>query len=149
MEDDPNTGGDYASFYGIVEDGAPGQATRITGATSGAYMLTPDPADVANAIIEALEQVVTDVWWDITYCDPELTVTLTPEVWEDIPGGVTVEFDETIEVDEEAIGGTYSCIVDFYANHVEEGGLLIGTEEIVIHVIAIDKYYTHKVHTLL
>jgi hypothetical protein len=133
LDDDPNDGGgEYAAAYGITENGAPGQATRIASETGGIYMFTPNPEDVATVIIDALEQVVTDVWWQIGDCDDELKVTLTPSVHLDVPGGTTVPFVETIELDTDAVTGIYSCIVEFYANHYPEEGALIGTQEIKV-----------------
>lgn len=127
-------GGDYATTYGIVENGNPGQAFRLATATGGVYMLTPEPEDIDDAILAALEEVTTDVWWEIDYCDDELTVDLTPDVEYDIDGGTNVEFLETIQVADFAEAGTYTCTVNFYANHYPEEGALIGTQTIEVNI---------------
>jgi hypothetical protein len=127
-------GGDYNSYYGIIEGGTPGQASRLSSATGGSYMLTPDVGDIDTAILESLEEVTTDVWWEIDECDEELNVDLTPEVYYDVAGGTTLNFLETIELDETAEAGTYNCVVTFYANSYPEEGAVIGTQTITVYV---------------
>lgn len=112
-----------------------GQATALTGATNGVLLPDASPDEIADAIITGLLELTTDVWYDIT-CDDGLTVTLDPEVYYDVPGGATVDFDETIEVDNDADlqGQTLHCSVDFLANSYPDGGTSIGVEEIWIRV---------------
>lgn len=58
LDDDPNVaGGDYATAYGIVEDGAAGQASRIAAATGGAYLFAATPEEAVAAILEGIEQL--------------------------------------------------------------------------------------------
>ena len=59
LDDDPtgSFGGDYASAYGIVEDGSAGQASRIAAATGGVYLSGVAPGGVVAAILAGLEEV--------------------------------------------------------------------------------------------
>ena len=138
-DDDPTVGGgDYAAAYGIIEDGTAGQATRIATATGGAYLFAATPEEAVAAVLEGIEALTTDVWWEVTACDPGLTVTLDPIVRYDVPGGTTVEFAETITVanDPELSCGILDAMVAFYANsHPDTEGALVGTQEIIIHVL--------------
>jgi hypothetical protein len=135
IDDDPSlSGGDYAAVYGIVEDGSPGQASRIAAATGGAYLVAATPEEAVAAVLEGIEQLTTDVWWEVE-ADDGLHVALDPEVYYDVPGGTTVDFVETITLDDDAPQcHTLGALVYFYANHYPEEGVLIGKQEIFIHV---------------
>lgn len=135
LDDNPNNhGGDYAAAYGIVENGAAGQAGRIAAATGGVHLTGVGPDDIVDAIIEGLEAIKTDVW-GVVEADDGLTVELDPEVYEDVPSGTSVSFTETITVAEDAEQcTTLTATVKFYANsHPDEGGV-IGTQTISIKV---------------
>lgn len=135
LDDDPNvSGGDYAAVYGIVEDGSPGQASRIAAATGGAYLFAATPEEAIAAVLAGIEQLTTDVWWEVE-ADPGLMVELSPVAWLDVPGDTTVEFEETITLDEDAPQcHTLTATVTFYANEWPEEGAVIGEQEISIHV---------------
>jgi hypothetical protein len=134
-DDDPNdAGGDYAGFYGIVEDGSAGQASRIAAATGGAYLFAGTPEEAVAAVLEGIEQVTTDVWWEVE-ADDGLIVELSPTAWLGVAGDTTVEFEETITVAEDAPQcQTLTATVTFYANHYPEEGAVIGEQEISIQV---------------
>ena len=135
LDDDPNVaGGDYTGFYGIVEDGAPGQASRIAAATGGAYLFAATPEEAVAAVLEGIEQLTSDVWWEVE-ADPGLIVELEPAVHYDVLGDTTVEFEETITLDDDAPQcHTLTATVTFYVNEYPEEGAVIGEEEISIHV---------------
>jgi len=139
LDDDPNVwGGDYAAFYGIVEDGTPGQASRIATATSGKYLFAATPEEAIEAVLTGIEQLTTDVWWEVVECDPGLTVELEPAVYYDVPGDTTVQFAENITVAEDAPQcETLTATVIFYANEYPEEGVVIGEQQISIHVVDI------------
>ncbi|MDO8473468.1 MAG: hypothetical protein Q7T05_06585 [Dehalococcoidia bacterium] len=123
-------GGNYASAYGIVEGGLPGQAGRIAAATNGAYLLAPTAADVAVKILEGLHNLKTDVWGTVV-ADPGLSVTLVPPVHFGVASGTPVNFIETI-----TITGTkclkYYATVTFWGNTHPKEGAVIGTEKIEV-----------------
>ena len=135
LDDDPTWGGgDYAAAYGIVEDGAAGQAGRIAAATGGAHLTGVESGDIVDAILEGLEALTTDVWWEVE-ADEGLTVELTPAVHYDVAGGSTVEFTETITVEKDAPQcNTLEATVIFYANEHPEAGAEIGRQTISIKV---------------
>jgi hypothetical protein len=135
LDDDPNVaGGNYATTYGIVEDGAPGQASRIAAATGGAYLFAATPEEAVEAVMAGIEQLTTDVWWEVD-ADPGLTVELSPLAWLEVPGDTTVEFEETITVAEDAPQcEILTATVTFIANEWPEEGEAIGEQEISIYV---------------
>jgi hypothetical protein len=135
LDDDPNVaGGDYAAAYGIVENGSPGQASRIATATGGAYLFAATPEEAVEAVLAGIEQLTTDVWWGVE-ADPGLIVELSPVALLDVPGDTTVEFEETITLAEDAPQcETLTATVTFYANEYPEEGAVIGEQEISIHV---------------
>lgn len=138
LDDDPNVaGGDYAANYGIVEDGSPGQASRIATATGGAYLFAATPEQAAAAVLEGIEQLTTDVWWEVK-ADPGLTVTLEPAVHYDVSGDTMVRFAETITVAEDAPQcETLEAVVVFLADTYPEEGVEFGRQLILIHVLDI------------
>jgi len=145
-DDDPlDAGGDYATAYGITENGTAGQASRIATATSGAYLFAATPEEAAAAVIAGIEAVTTDVWWEVTYCDDGLSVTFDHEVELNVPGDTEVTFIETI-----SIAGTeppckkYTAIVTFYANTYPEEGIAIGEEKITVGDITPPKVWVDE-----
>ena len=102
--------------------------------TGGAVKkISDDSSDIVGAVLEALEELLTDVWWTVE-CDDGLVVALSPVVQMDIPGNVTVYFNETIVVPDATEPGMYYCNVTFMANHYPEEGAVIGVETICIEV---------------
>jgi hypothetical protein len=139
LDDDPTKGGgNYASYYGIVEDGTSGQASRIATATGGVYLTALTPEEAVDAVIEGLEALATDVW-GVVEADEGLTVTLEPVVHYDVPSGTTVTFTETITLAEDAPQcNTLEATVTFYANSYPEEGAVIGEQKISIKVNDVD-----------
>ena len=140
-DDDPTVaGGDYASYYGITEDGTAGQASRIANATGGAYLFATTPAEAAAAVLAGIGELTTDVWWNVTAVDPGINVTLEPAVHYGVSGNTTVAFNETVTVTADpSVSTTYNATVAFYANtYPETEGAFIGEENITITVIVID-----------
>lgn len=130
LDDDPNVGGgDYASFYGIVENGSPGQASRIAAATGGSHLIAATPDEVSGLILDALTNLPTDVWPTVV-ADPGLSVTFEPAVRYGVVSGSTVSFEETITIDPDFPCGTYGAVVTFWANSYPEEGQNIGEETI-------------------
>jgi hypothetical protein len=139
IDDDPNIGGgDYAFAYGTVEDGSAGQASNIAAATGGAYLFTATPEEAADAVLAGIEELTTDVWWEVT-ADPGLTVTLDPAVHLGVSGGAIVSFAETIEVTGDVpVSTTFTATVAFYANSYPDEGAIIGEQTITVIVVVID-----------
>lgn len=121
-------------LVGLKASGAGGEIDALAAATGGSVQpLSSDGANIAQAILAALEQIMTDVWWEAT-CDTGLVVNLTPDVHYDIPGGTTVVFQETVSVPGTTLPGDYSCTVTFYANEYPAAGAVIGEQTVNIHV---------------
>jgi hypothetical protein len=99
-------------------------------------LISDDSSDIVEAILAALEELKTDVWWE-TDCGPELSISLTPDVQYQVEGGTTIEFAETIFVPNNTAPGDYTCTVTFYANTYPDEGVFLGEEEIKIKVVPI------------
>ncbi len=125
------------SVIGLVPGGAGTNACvdAIAAATGGTVQATTDTGeDIKAAILAGLEQLTTDVWWTVT-ADPGLTVELSPDVHYDVPGGSTVNFTETITVDEAVpIGEILTATVTFWANSYPAEGGIAGEQTIRITV---------------
>lgn len=107
--------------------------TTLAADTGGVVkLLADDSANIVEAVLDALDEVLTDVWYEVD-CPDGLTVTLDPVMYEDYPGGSTLLFNEIISVSEDAFG-EYSATVTFYANTWPHEGAVIGVEEIKITV---------------
>lgn len=117
---------------------APGSGTELdalAAATGGSVQaLSSDGANIAQAILDGLAEVTTDVWWELGACDAELVVSLDPAVHFDVAGATTVSFTETIEVPDGTAPGVYTCSVNFIANEHPAEGASIGTQDITITV---------------
>jgi len=129
---------------GIIVIGlTPGGATTIAcvdtlaaGTGGSVQATTATGEDILEAIMAGLEELTTDVWWEVE-ADDGLTVELDPVVHSDVEGETTVTFTETITVDEEVWHcTTLTATVTFYANNYDvlEGGV-VGEQTIVIHVV--------------
>jgi hypothetical protein len=88
---------------------------------------------ILSPVSKAEAEGQTDVWWRAV-CDPELAVTLLPEVYYDVSGGTTLDFAETIGVPTAAEPGDYDCTVTFYADEYPEEGAVIGVQNIRVTV---------------
>ena len=107
----------------------------IADATGGSTKpISSDSSDIVEAIMAALEEITTDVWGEHT-CPPGITITFDPEYHENVAGDTSVQFEETIHVDNSVEPGEYTCTVEFYANtYGGNGGTLLGTQTITVTV---------------
>jgi len=122
---------------GLKAGDAGGELDALAAATGGSVQpLSDDGANIATAILNALAELTTDVWWTED-CGPELDASLDPMVHENVPGETTVNFTETIAVPNETEPGDYYCKVTFWANEYPEEGSEIGTQDIHVKVIPI------------
>lgn len=123
-------------IIGLKAPGAGGELDALAAATGGSTQpLSSNGEDIAQAILDGLAELTTDVWWEVVECDLGLTVTLEPPVHFGIPGDTTVLFEETITLDEDApqCHWLYALVL-FYANSYPAEGEVIGEQEIYIHV---------------
>lgn len=119
-------------LIGLKASGAGGELDALATATGGSVQpLDDDGENIAMAILAALQEIKTDVWWDVT-CDPDLPVTLDPAVYYDVPGETTLDFLETITAGLDL--GLHECTVIFTANDYPEEGAEIGRQKILIDV---------------
>ena len=124
------------TLIGLKAPGAGGELDALAAATGGSVQdLDSNGANIAEAILNGLEEVTTDVWAEID-CEDGLSVILDPVVWYDISGDTTVTFEETISVDSDLTpdGRTLECTVTFIANEYPEEGAPIGTQKIEITI---------------
>ncbi len=112
----------------------------IAGVTGGSAVqinadgTVPGGISLTELILDLVAEVETDVWWQVA-ADPGLSVVLTPAVHYDVPGGSTVQFQETITVAEDATPcTTLDAVVTFYANSYPEEGAVIGRQYVSIKV---------------
>jgi hypothetical protein len=136
IDDDPNLGGgDYATAYGIVENGAPGQASNIAAATGGSYLFAATPEEAVDAVLAGIAELTTDVWWEIT-ADPGLDVYINPLVYLSISGPTVLSFFEAITVDDDApqCDTVLRATVTFIANSYPDEGEIIGRQIIEVTV---------------
>ncbi len=110
---------------------ATGQATAITGATSGVLLPEATSNQVADAILTGLTNLPVTVSHTVDGCSPELNVTLSPAS-QTVTSGDNATFTETIAVanDPSLMGTTQSCVVHFE----DENGNSLGDETITIHI---------------
>jgi hypothetical protein len=107
LNDDPASSAyDYSGYCDVI-NGAAGQADRITTATDGTSLADVAPADVAAAILAAIGAVSVEVSMT-SNCAAPITTSFDPASYT-VESGSTVEFDETISVEEFAPPGTYEC----------------------------------------
>lgn len=113
-----------------------GWYTSLAEDTGGAVkQISSDSSDIVEALMEALEEVKTDVWYTVD-SPPQIQVSLDPEKYTGVSGGSTLSFTETITVSPDAEPGDYTCTVTFYANTWPHEGSEIGVESITVHVNA-------------
>jgi hypothetical protein len=114
----------------IKAPGAGSEMDDLAAATGGTVKTTDaSSTEIAEAIIGGIEELEFDITGHPVGCDP-LEITFEPPVHEDVPGGSSVEFEETIAVPGDFTGsGTFHCTVEFKA-----GDAVIGVQEISITV---------------
>jgi hypothetical protein len=128
LDDDPgDAGGDYAWVYGIVENGTPGQATRIANATGGVYLFAPTPEEVADKILEGLQNLPITVTPVVEGClELGVSVQFFPPVVT-VPSGDPAIFREVVTAAKDA-KQCNKCVVKF----IDGAGNVLGEQ--VIHV---------------
>lgn len=131
------------AVVGLKAPGAAGELDALAAATGGSVQaLGSDGANIAAAILAGLAEITTDVWGVPGTCD--LDISLDPAVHEDIAGGESVVFTETIAVPNDTAPGTYECDVVFWANGYPEEGTEIGTQTVTIEVVPIPVFIDIK-----
>jgi hypothetical protein len=124
-------------LVGLKALGAGGELDALAAATGGSVQpLSSDGANIAAAILAALAEITTDVWWEAS-CDMGLAVSLAPEVYYDVAGGTLLTFQETVAVPNATPPGDYTCTVTFIANDHPEEGAPIGQQTVNIRVVPI------------
>lgn len=120
---------------GLKAPGAGSELDALAAATGGSVQpLSPDGANIAQAILDGLEELTTDVWWEVK-ADDDLIVELTPAVHFGVPGDTTVIFEEKITATDDAPQcHTIYATVTFFANHWPGEGAVIAKQEICIKV---------------
>ncbi|MFC1940956.1 hypothetical protein ACFLWL_00880 [Chloroflexota bacterium] len=123
---------------GLKAPGAGTELDNLASATGGSVQaLSSNGANIASAILAGLAQLTTDVWWNVTSISPGLNVSLSPAVYNNVPGNTTKSFTESISVDSNAPEcSTLTATVTFYSNtHPKvDGRDVIGTQTISITV---------------
>jgi hypothetical protein len=106
--------------------------------TGGSVHPTTETGEtIMEAIMAGLKELTTDVWWKVV-SDPNLSVELSPTVHQDVPGGSTIDFEETITVSLDAPKcSTLTATVIFFANTYPEEGGVVGEQTIEIYVIPV------------
>ncbi|WP_329070601.1 HYR domain-containing protein [Streptomyces sp. NBC_01429] len=105
----------YAGIPGQIENPRidPDQADRVIAETGGKMVNGVDEDAVVDAILDGLRDLPTTVGHQLDACDPALTVTLDPPT-RSVESGKVAQFDETIQVAEDAPQGTrLTCTVQF------------------------------------
>lgn len=123
----------------VIAIKAPGSGSEmddLATATGGAVAYTDDTStEIAEAILGAFEELTFNITAEVEGCDP-LIITFDPEYYEDILGGDSVVFEETITVPEGITkedlppDGRIECEVVFKADDTE-----IGRQSISIQVV--------------
>ncbi|MEU8279720.1 vWA domain-containing protein [Microbispora bryophytorum] len=108
-----------------------GQATAIADATDGQLFSGLNASEVSDTILAALHNLPVTVTHQLSDCDPNLSVSLTPGS-RAVTSGDDTTFTETVSVGAGAEpGSTLTCKVDFLLNDVLSPGF---TETITEHV---------------
>ncbi|WP_329262803.1 VWA domain-containing protein [Actinoallomurus sp. NBC_01490] len=108
-----------------------GQATAITNATGGQLFSGIDASQVSSTILAALHNLPVTVTHRLRDCDPNLSVSLTPDS-RTVTSGDDAGFTEVVSAGAGAApGSTLNCKVDFLLNGVLQPGF---TETITEHV---------------
>jgi hypothetical protein len=100
-------------LIGLKVGAAGTELDDLAAATGGSVQpLSSDGSNIADAILDALAELTTDVWW-VEDCGPDLNVSLIPDVYYDVLGETVLNFDETIIVPNTTAPGDYNCTVTF------------------------------------
>ncbi len=130
------------SVLGLKAPGAGAELNNLVAALAAGgsvQALSSDGANIAQAILDGLAELTTDVWFEVGPCDDGLTVTLDPTVHQDVQGNTTVAFEEWIDLaDDAAVGTRLHCTVTFIANEFPDEGAPIGEQTIWVKVVGID-----------
>jgi hypothetical protein len=134
LDDNPAlSAGNYSPTCAVI-NGAAGQATRIAGATGGVHLANVPPADIAQAILDAIGDVQVEVSMTSDCVDP-ITTTFAPANQVKKSGEDAV-FTETIAVAADAPGGTYTCrdwaLIDGVAMADEAGSIIYETKTVKV-----------------
>jgi hypothetical protein len=114
LNDNAATGGDYISACGSPAV-VTGQANTITAATGGTHLVAASSDDVADLILDALQNLPVTVTFDASTCAPDLSVSMNPTSASGTSGD-TFNFSETITVSSTATPGVKTCVVQFLVN---------------------------------
>lgn len=99
-----------------------GQATAITDATGGQLFSGLDATEVSDTILAALHNLPVTITHKLRDCDPNLSVSLTPDS-RTVTSGEDATFTETVSVGAGAVpGSVLTCKVDFLLNGVLSPG---------------------------
>jgi hypothetical protein len=99
-----------------------GQMEAITNATGGTYLDNVPPNEVAQAILDGIQQIPVTVTPSVLSCGDELSVSFDPGT-RTVTSGSDALFTEGIQVDPAAAQGTYFCKVDFLVDGVSRGNI--------------------------
>jgi len=76
----------------LTVSGASGFYGTLATDTGGVVkLIADDSSDIVDAVFDALDKILTDVWYEVGELPEGVEVTLTPEVHHDKPGDTTVE----------------------------------------------------------
>lgn len=98
---------------------ATGQATAVTTATDGMFFPSATNDEVADAILEGLQNLPVTVTHTVS-CPAGVFASLTPASQSGTSGD-TFAFSETYGVNAGTLAGTYVCTVDFLQNGLASG----------------------------
>jgi hypothetical protein len=131
LDDDPAA----SSFdYGVcgAPGGSPGQATRITTATGGAFFADVPPDQVTNKILEGLTALPATVT-AATTCDSGVSVTFSPTLPQTVASGDAVTLSETVSVATGTTPGLKTCTTKFLINGTEAGDAFTQTVKVTVN----------------
>ncbi len=121
----------------IKAPGATSQMDDLATATGGSIQTTSDTsAEIAEAILDAFEELTFNVTADTSDCNPDiLEISYDPAFIENVPAGGMVDFEETVAVKPDItpadlpVDLVYCCHVDFKADDT-----VIGTQELCVQI---------------
>lgn len=123
------------TVIGLKGIGAGTELDTLAAATGGSsHLLSSGGENIAQAILDGIREVTTDVWWEEGAIDEGLKITLTPAVHYNVPGNTAVDFIETISIAEDvvAVGQTLEGTIIFYANSYPREGSIIGEQTVAV-----------------
>ena len=104
------------------------QATNISTATGGSYYSTI-PADAGSVVLSAISALTTTITPSAS-CDAGLSAVFDPTFIDNVAGGFSVDFEETITVASGLVPGDYMCTTDF----LDGAGASLGTQTVTVTV---------------